>query len=165
MDAKNLLSDLKAAGGISLNLDKWPKPPRKIGNRYLYGTTLFWAENGAVYLEETHPDKHGTENRKRESMPLRKWADRFMATCENYQHQAMTCHQAGNIRQQASAVALRDALKGLMEAMKVVALEARRQGDILDPKVQKHYDTHVAPVKRTHLVTHQTTKDGLILPH
>ena len=163
------LTAAETRGAIHLNHDKWPKPPRKVGNRWLYGTTLFWAENGAVYLEETHPDKHGTATRQRQSMVLRKWVERFRAVADAYRHQYFVCQQTGNIAKQASAIALRDALRGLMEAMKHVALEAKTQGDICDPNVQRYYDNHVVPVKRTHLVTHQISanekKTGLILPH
>lgn len=164
-----VLTPAESKGAIFLNHDKWPKPPRKIGNRWMYGTTLFWAENGAVYLEETHPDKHGVNGRQNKSMVLRKWVERFRAVADAYREQYRICNQSGGIQKQAVAVALRDALRGLMDAMRQVAEEAKKQGDLTRPEVQRYYDEHVATVKRTHLVNHQISdsekKSGLIIPH
>lgn len=126
----------------------WPKPPRKVANRYEYGSLVFWAEGGGVYVLDEHPEP-GEDPRK--SVTLPRWLGRIEAQ-QAYLQAAEKDSHIGNAYEIAYKAQHVLAIRGLVTAMKEVARQAKEQGDLTRPDVQRYYRDHVAPVNRTHLV-------------
>lgn len=133
----------------------WPVPPKKVGNRYEYGSLTFWAEGGGIYVIDSEP-KPGEDPRK--SIMLPGWAARTQSQLRYYNYVASKQHE-GSPQQVFWQAQHARAVKALVEAMFEVGREAIRQGDLSRPEVQKYYRDHVAPVKQTYLVP------GIIAPH
>ena len=126
----------------------WPEPPKKVGNRYEYGSLTFWAEGGGIYVIDSQP-KPGEEPRK--SIMLPGWQARTMAQLKYYNYVAKDAHvgDPGTVLWKAQHAR---AIKCLVEAMFEVGRQAVQQGDLSRPEVQEYYRKHVAPVKQTYLI-------------
>lgn len=136
----------------------WPTPPRKVANRYEYGSLVFWAEGGGIYMLEQEPDPG---ERALKPIMLPGWQARTIAQLELYKHAVKDSHVGDPQTLKWKAQYVR-ALRGLIEAMYEVGNEAIRQGDLSRPEVQRYYREHVAPVKQTHLVPDMVP--GVLLP-
>lgn len=137
------------------NRNWWPMPPRRVGDRWQYGSLTFWPDGGGVYV--TDQDPRPDDPLPAVSMTLPKWMARIAAQ-RGYLKAAQQDAHIGTpdeVRYKAQHVR---AITGLVEAMLDVARRAHAQGDLTQAAVQKYYRDHVAPVRQTHLVP------GTILP-
>jgi len=134
----------------------WPEPPKKVGNRYEYGSLTFWAEGGGVYVIDSEPKPGETSDPKPIMLPG--WRDRTIGNMKLLDHIERSKH-VGSPSEIAWKTQYCRAIKGLVEAMFEVGRQAVHQGDLTDQNVQRYYREHVATVKQTHLVP------GAILPN
>ena len=111
------------------------RPPKKVGNKWEYLNTTFWAERGLVRVE--HPPSNSYE-----TISLRDWRIRTLAIKAEVDRIGGKIIAEVPSIQQASYKQEWSAKYALLLAMAEVYKEGKRQGDPADPRVLAHYAKH-----------------------